>query len=501
MRLTTITVTLTLAALASIPPLDASQATPCSGMATDSIIGARPEGSNLGPGARDDSPRTTVSGTVGDEASQVALAPLVNYPAPAYAEAAVDADGGFQLVCDVPAPMLCELKVFEGRRRATSIPLYLAPGQSLRVRLAGGDSVFEGEGARENSRVYDCVIELQKHLRLHNPEADPQKTAAFLEVFEKLLSSGSEGERPSQAFRTLMMKVARREVDLSRMRALEKTGGEAYRSFLQELLERPPTTAAFASVRDWHHGLDHLTQQFCAFGLLERTTAPDECRVQWVGDPYLRSGLAVYLMNREINCKRWFRDPLRPRMLPLVKYLVGERDQEEWARLLTRLDEMEEDFAHLAVGKEAPAFQLEDIDGQIVSLADFRGKFVVLDVWNIYCGPCVAQIPHIKRIESELEPAGIAFVSVSSDSQADKSRWREFVRQREMAGTQLIVDEGARSRFLRDYRIKGFPTFCVIDPDGKIADPFFLWPENEGFVPGLMEIRESHSRARREAGR
>ena len=68
-----------------------------------------------------------------------------------------------------------------------------------------------------------------------------------------------------------------------------------------------------------------------------------------------------------------------------------------------------------------------------------------------------------------------------------------------MDGTQRLLEAGFQSRFLADYHVKGFPTFCVIDPDGRVADTLYLRPEDPALASGLLAMRGRLRRGARRA--
>ena len=80
--------------------------------------------------------------------------------------------------------------------------------------------------------------------------------------------------------------------------------------------------------------------------------------------------------------------------------------------IITRADQMEAALKEKDSGI-APDFTYPDVTGKQVSLSDFRGKVVLIDVWATWCGPCNAEIPKLKELEKKLEGRNICFVSIS----------------------------------------------------------------------------------------
>lgn len=115
-------------------------------------------------------------------------------------------------------------------------------------------------------------------------------------------------------------------------------------------------------------------------------------------------------------------------------------------------------------GKRSPGFRAPDVDGKEYTLADFRGKYVYIDMWATWCGPCKREMPYLKALEEEFKDAEIVFVGLSVDK--DKAAWENMVRQGELTGVQLYLGTG--SRFQEGYRVEAIPRFILLDKEGVI---------------------------------
>ena len=115
---------------------------------------------------------------------------------------------------------------------------------------------------------------------------------------------------------------------------------------------------------------------------------------------------------------------------------------------------------------KAPDFSLADINGKRFDLSDFKGKYVYMDIWATWCGPCKVQIPFMKELEKQYHDAPIYFVSVSLDKLEDKPIWEKMVRENQMSGVQLFA--GREDNFGFDYKIEYIPTFIILDKEGNI---------------------------------
>ena len=128
-----------------------------------------------------------------------------------------------------------------------------------------------------------------------------------------------------------------------------------------------------------------------------------------------------------------------------------------------------------AVGRPSPDFKGVDVNGKQMSLRDFRGKYVYIDMWATWCGPCQKELPFLKKLEEKYKGRNIVFVGLSID--ADKAKWEARVKSGALCGTQLYIGRG--SKFQSDYRISGIPRFILLDPNGRIVNPDMTRPSSE----------------------
>jgi thiol-disulfide isomerase/thioredoxin len=126
-----------------------------------------------------------------------------------------------------------------------------------------------------------------------------------------------------------------------------------------------------------------------------------------------------------------------------------------------------DDWKKLAGGEKAPDFEIKDENGYMVRLSDFKGKYVYIDCWSSYCGPCIAEMPAMKRLAEDLKGRNIVFISVSADQ--DKERWLNKVREFNIKTINLCT-EGVKHKFNDDYNAKAFPRYILIDDKGYIID-------------------------------
>lgn len=144
-------------------------------------------------------------------------------------------------------------------------------------------------------------------------------------------------------------------------------------------------------------------------------------------------------------------------------------------------------YYNLRKGNKLPYWEAKDTLGNIHSINDFKGKWVYIDIWASWCGPCISEIPFLKKIENTYKNKNIEFVSLSTDRK--KSSWKNALKKHKLTGNQFIISKKQIEKFNNDNMITGIPSFYLIDPEGKIYQKNPPRPSNkEGFNKLMNEI-------------
>ncbi len=110
---------------------------------------------------------------------------------------------------------------------------------------------------------------------------------------------------------------------------------------------------------------------------------------------------------------------------------------------------------------QAPLFDVISLKGQKLSLEDLRGKVVVLNFWNLGCGPCRAEMPDLNKLVEKYKGDDVVFIAFSNDN---KIRLEEFFNKKEFSYQQV----SDAMEVIKAYGIKSLPTHVIINPDGQI---------------------------------
>jgi thiol-disulfide isomerase/thioredoxin len=173
-----------------------------------------------------------------------------------------------------------------------------------------------------------------------------------------------------------------------------------------------------------------------------------------------------------------FKEALSKKKANDLKMIDGKGLDETLVNMLRPSFEQEEKFlldyykqkvaAKKMEGVVSPSFDYENHKGGKTKLEDLKGKYVYIDVWATWCGPCLAEIPHLKKVEEKYHGKNIEFVSISVDTDKDHEKWKKMVVSKELGGIQLFADKNWTSDFIKAFGINAIPRFILIGPDGKV---------------------------------
>jgi len=122
-----------------------------------------------------------------------------------------------------------------------------------------------------------------------------------------------------------------------------------------------------------------------------------------------------------------------------------------------------------SVGAMAPDFTQNDVNGKPVSLKDFRGKYVLVDFWASWCGPCRAENPNVVKAYHKYQDKNFAILGVSLDRPGSKDAWLEAIKADGLLWTQVSDLKFWNNAVVKLYGIQSVPQNFLIDPSGKIV--------------------------------
>ena len=119
------------------------------------------------------------------------------------------------------------------------------------------------------------------------------------------------------------------------------------------------------------------------------------------------------------------------------------------------------------VGQEAPGFEIKTTDDKTIKLADYRGKYVLLDFWATWCGPCVGETPNLKAVfEKYGQRENFAMIGLSLDQ--DKEKPIAYAKEKGTGWIDGFLGDWGKDEVTKKYGVRGIPSIWLIGPDGKV---------------------------------
>ena len=392
----------------------------------------------------------------------------------------LDPENRFDVSFDIPGPISANLR--NGRN---SLQLFLSPGDKLHLEVDANDWINTLAVSGEDAVVNAFFVEYQRELGINlgtpffNNAAMISTAEGFKNIVDSVVnvqlgflnnhaSAGALTEEFTAFFNAEIQYGAKNRL-LSypaihqRLNQLEQPAviPPGFFDFLNDpglfndnLLHSEAYANFLLNFLGYHYGLN--PDRF-----LEGTSL-NEINYKLAGEliPGLSGEFARAIsINREFN----FGEIEKARAM-LDNFLATAVSDDLKGRITRTWDAIQA----LMPGRPAPDFTLTDINGQQVSLSDFKGKVVYLKFWASWCGPCMRQVPPAKELKNRLaDQNDLVFLYVSIDT--DNNAWRTTVEHHGITGTHLVTpgrERGAPAL----YQVKWIPTFYIIGRDGNIFD-------------------------------
>ena len=122
----------------------------------------------------------------------------------------------------------------------------------------------------------------------------------------------------------------------------------------------------------------------------------------------------------------------------------------------------------LLKGQAAPRFRINSQSNQVISLDDFKGKYLYIDFWATYCVPCIREIPYLNKLEKDFKGKNIVFLGICIES--PREHWERIISEKQPSGIQIWLDKDQTDKIKNDFKITVEPTYILIDKNGNFVD-------------------------------
>jgi thiol-disulfide isomerase/thioredoxin len=182
-----------------------------------------------------------------------------------------------------------------------------------------------------------------------------------------------------------------------------------------------------------------------------------------------------------INGLQQRKNPLAPQYMERYIKDFGTVSPESVATLKSEMESMRK----LMVGSVAPDFGQATPDGKDLKLSDLRGKYVLIDFWASWCGPCRRENPNVVRMYDQYKDKGFQILSVSLDNARDN--WLKAIEADKLSWLHVSDLKGWSNQVAQMYEVTGIPQTYLIGPDGKIVAKGLRGPTLEAKLSELLK--------------
>lgn len=412
---------------------------------------------------------TIINGTVSGKYSpkEIDLYSITNGERIQHSKATVSNNGSFEFSFSP------EYSGFYLIGQVSRVRLYLSPGKHTAISITDKGYTVLNTKDKENIKMYEWNKLIRKVKGLDLEIKDPKNFVLYKEIFPILPDLVKQKDTflahvktGNTSFDSLFKEMAQAEFEYEMYRLLFWTPRiypkvEEYPAIFKNLGSEKNFTTTEVLKFDFGQLYMNIYVKY------KRELKLNE---GFKSDADLSSNICIENIKND-TLKGWY---LLNQLLQFTAYNEAFREKsDKYRRYIlsdaqkTKLNDFELSIKRLAKGEPAINFDGTTAEGKKISLSDFIGKVIMVDIWATWCGPCIAEIPSLEKLEEEMHGQDIAFISLASFDKHDA--WLKFVADKKLGGVQLFADTASELILSKKYKITSIPRFMVFDKQGKIV--------------------------------
>ncbi len=406
----------------------------------------------------------------------------------------IQKDGRFETTVNIYEPT--SGKLVYGARTAE---LFIQPGNELTINFQGQDFMrslsFHGSGADENKFMKNLRFifrEEDAHARRRVSTYSPKRYKEMLDESFAKKNDFFERETKSGDFSDTFLNFAKSDIDYWYAYSLDNYPWERPLYSNTE----PPMEIELESFFDFEKNISvsnedalHNDQYSYYLGVffdnMKRLDENKGLTDLELADKYLKGKVKYYY-----QCKRLYGKCISGKMHEVtfeIQKFMEECPHDGYKASLQRVVAEQKG---LVEGMQAPDFKLMNLEGETVSMEDYKGKIIYLDYWATWCQSCIHQIHNSNYLWKKFQGKDVVFLYVSLDERQEE--WKKYIKySKKIEGIHLHAEGGMNSEIAKNYFVKKLPAVFLIDKNGTVSQSPAKPPTDTGIVDQISRLLEA----------
>lgn len=421
---------------------------------------------------------TYISGTISGNDGKTIQLSRVDGKLKVYATSKIE-DGKFNLKVHVDKPGYYLLFV----NHQNKYEIYVAPNMKTVLKL-GEDKNFEGDYSDAN----EMIIESQKRFNKVEPKLekltiyDASRAKKYQDIYSDMVAMVKKSAM-SDSDKAIANGFSQTKLIDKLFLGISEAKVSGHSEYKIEI--KPDYISSIKNIKFNHYVAGHQnwfpSMEEYIYSRMENGSLKIKDPVLWLNDAVklfkdekLKEEFIITLLNKDSRRGHIYR--INDRIAAIRAFVKSEAGIKSLENMKQDIDRNTAEFVKCNTGTYVGDYSFNDVNGNKVSFKDFAGNYIYIDIWGTSCGPCIAEIPYLKRLEHNFEGEQIKFISLGTDG--NREVWLKFLEKRDMKGIHLISSNAHKDIFFRDLALRGIPRFLIIDKECKIVDTFSYRPSN-----------------------